>query len=120
MANVAILCQLVIAMKECAGPVEVQSLSRTASVSFWSKLAARVRSWFEVPYGYQDENGFHYGPEPVPDWALRSPLLQQAGEGKRASVFIDRACQAMQHPVELPADSVAQPTEERTPHALVK
>ncbi len=28
----------------------------------WTKL----RSWFEVPYGYEDETGFHYGHEPLP------------------------------------------------------
>jgi len=44
----------------------------------------RIRSWFEIPYGYQDENGFHYGRQPAPP------------------TFTDRASDAMTYPVMLP------------------
>jgi hypothetical protein len=30
------------------------------------KLVLRLRRVFEIPMGYEDETGFHYGPEPSP------------------------------------------------------
>ena len=49
------------------------------------RAMARVRSWFEVPFGYEDETGFHYGHEPLPVQAAapREPFRE---------VFTDRAC----------------------------
>ena len=35
------------------------------SANILSRAWTTVRSWFEIPYGYEDENGFHYGDEPV-------------------------------------------------------
>lgn len=67
---------------------------QTPEVSFWQRFTARLRSWFEVPYGYQDENGFHYGPQPAPPG------------------FTDRASQAMTYPAERPATTVEVSTEE--------
>ena len=30
----------------------------------WRKLGEKVRNLFEIPRGYQDETGFHYGQQP--------------------------------------------------------
>ncbi len=74
--------------------------------SFWERLAARVRSWFEIPYGYEDANGFHYGHEPVPrNFAAQS--------GIAAKVLTDRACDAMLSPSPAPPPTVETPAEER-------
>lgn len=51
---------------------ETETPAATAATGFWGRLAARVRSWFEVPYGYEDETGFHYGRAPTPEWAKKS------------------------------------------------
>lgn len=51
----------------------------------------RIRSWFEIPYGYQDENGFHYGRQPAPPH------------------FTDRASDAMTYPIALPATPSESP-----------
>lgn len=78
-------------MKEVVSATHPQDLATTVSSvpsSFWRRLLVRLRSWLEVPYGYQDENGFHYGDEPVP--AL--PGNQAAAV---PHVFVDRACDAM-------------------------
>jgi hypothetical protein len=56
------------------------------TTGFWGRLAARVRSWFTVPYGYEDETGFHYGPAPTPEWAKKRnsaalPVLTDRASG---------------------------------------
>ena len=33
--------------------------------SFLHEIVTNLRNLVEVPTGYQDESGFHYGPEPV-------------------------------------------------------
>jgi hypothetical protein len=43
-------------------------------------LWARLRSWFEIPYGYEDASGFHYGQPPRP---------------QHSAILTDRACDAM-------------------------
>ena len=65
------------------------------AVNFWQRFVARIRSWFEVPYGYQDENGFHYGPQPAPPG------------------FTDRASEAMTYPAERPVTPVEVSAEKR-------
>jgi hypothetical protein len=50
-----------------------------------SRAWARVRSWFEIPFGYEDETGFHYGHEPAPVTAATTPSTFR-------EVFTDRAC----------------------------
>lgn len=50
-----------------------------------SRAWARVRSWFEIPFGYEDETGFHYGHEPAPVKAATTPSTFR-------EVFTDRAC----------------------------
>ena len=49
------------------------------------RALARVRSWFEIPFGYEDETGFHYGHEP-------SPVRAAAPREPFREVFTDRAC----------------------------
>ncbi len=51
----------------------------------WTHVWAKVRSWFEIPFGYEDETGFHYGHEPVPMTATATPSTFR-------EVFTDRAC----------------------------
>ena len=54
-------------------------------VNFFQLAWARVRSWFEIPFGYEDETGFHYGHEPA-------PIHSTAGHKTLREVFTDRAC----------------------------
>lgn len=49
----------------------------------WTQAWAKVRSWFEIPYGYEDDTGFHYGEEPVTCRSDANALRE---------VFTDRAC----------------------------
>lgn len=44
------------------------------------RVWARFRGWFEIPYGYEDDTGFHYGKPPRPQYPL---------------ALTDRACDAM-------------------------
>lgn len=44
------------------------------------RLWTRVRGWFEIPYGYEDDTGFHYGKPSRPQYPL---------------ALTDRACNAM-------------------------
>ena len=53
-------------------------------VGIFSRTWATVRSWFEVPYGYEDEDGFHYGHEPLPVQSSTTPTTFH-------EVFTDRA-----------------------------
>jgi len=53
---------------------------------------ARLRAWFEIPFGYEDRNGFHYGHEPV---SARHPSWSSAA----SKILTDRACDAMRSPL---------------------
>lgn len=72
----------------------------------WQRFTVRVRSWFEIPYGYEDEYGFHYGHEPVP-----APVAARLAKARR--VFTDRACDAMLSPSPVPPSPAEAPVEER-------
>jgi len=76
----------------------------TQSAGLWHQFSARVRSWFEVPYGYEDENGFHFGDQPVPLWA-------KGATGQR--VATDRACDVMTYPAAI--GEVIESTPDVTP-----
>jgi hypothetical protein len=56
-----------------------------ARVNSWTQAWVKVRSWFEIPYGYEDKTGFHYGHEPV-------PVQASAAHSTFGEVFTDRAC----------------------------
>lgn len=71
-------------------------------VSFWGQFTARIRAWFEVPFGYEDESGFHYGQQPAPKFASEAV-------SSRARVLTDRADQMMRHSVVLPIASTSEP-----------
>jgi hypothetical protein len=77
-------------------------------VGFWARLTARLRSWFEVPLGYEDDTGFHYG-------AQSTPTARQATETTpvRAQTLTDRADQAIKHSTVLPVTD--QPAPSATP-----
>jgi hypothetical protein len=53
------------------------------STNIVSRAWARVCSWFEAPYGYEDAAGFHYGEEPVTCRSDANALRE---------VFTDHAC----------------------------
>lgn len=74
-----------------SNPSPPQSPARgvSAPISLWGRLRTHLNSWFEVPEGYQDETGFHYGIQPKP--AQFSPPTMAASRG----VFTDRACDAI-------------------------
>lgn len=40
------------------------------------RLSTRILAWFQIPEGYQDENGFHYGIQPKPARLTASDLHQ--------------------------------------------
>jgi hypothetical protein len=61
---------------------------------FWSRTLHRVRSWFQIPEGYQDETGFHYGIQPPPRIQSENRLLPGQPH--------DSASHAMQYPVVIP------------------
>ena len=69
--------------------VEFSDVSRPTGL--WRHLTAWLRSWFEVPYGYEDEKGFHYGTEPV-----RTKAVAQTGT--QPKVFTDRASDVIPSP----------------------
>jgi hypothetical protein len=56
----------------------------------WRRVVARVRSWIEIPYGYEDESGFHYGPAPTPEWAKKR-------NSHATPVLTDRASSVIQY-----------------------
>jgi hypothetical protein len=70
---------------------ETEAPAVAVTSGFWGRLTARVRSWFTVPYGYEDETGFHYGAAPVPDWAKKR-------NSAALPVLTDRAAHAIRYP----------------------
>lgn len=86
---------------ETAGPTAARD-------GFWARLTASLRGWFEVPFGYEDEQGFHYGQQPTPKFAAE-------GASFRARVLTDRAEHVMRHSVILPvANAEEKPLEPAT------
>lgn len=86
-------------------PRRVDAKIVSAPAGFWSQLAARFRAWFEVPFGYQDEQGFHYGQQPAPKLAVEATST-------RARVLTDRADHVMKHSVVLPVAPGTGPSAE--------
>jgi len=70
--------------------VEFSDASRPTSL--WHRLTTWLRSWFEIPYGYEDEKGFHYGAEPAPAKAVTRAATQPKVFTDRASDVIPSAC----------------------------
>jgi hypothetical protein len=77
---------------------------------FWSRYLNRVRSWFQIPYGYQDETGFHYGIQPPPQ-QVRPETTFRPGQTN------DCAGHAMKHPVAIPLEVQPVATSETPPVA---
>lgn len=69
---------------------------------WWARFTARIRAWFEVPLGYEDESGFHYGSQPAPRFAAEATSF-------RARVLTDRADHVMRHSVVLPVANTPAP-----------
>jgi len=105
--------QIIAVVKETAllidrKPAQVIETARESlPVGFWQRFAARMRSWFEIPYGYEDETGFHYGHEPVPH--------HLAAQSAAPKVFTDRACDAMMSPSPIEPQAAEAPIAERHP-----
>ena len=72
-------------------------------VGFWGRLVTRLRSWFEIPYGYEDEKGFHYGVEPASRAAARMTKTQKV-HTDRASDVIPSPCPVSLDDVETTVD----------------
>ena len=120
MAFFAILSHLASAMKESAlglehrveqanNPGPSQDPAATAippPTRFWRRLARRVRSCLEIPYGYEDESGFHLGEEPVPP-----DIAAKLADSRR--LLTDRACDAMPSPSPVSDPSFETPAKER-------
>lgn len=66
----------------------------------WLRFVGWVRSWFEIPYGYEDEKGFHYGKQTPPEWF--QPTASET------SVFTDRASQAMKYSHAMPEETTVE------------
>ena len=63
--------------------------------SVWHRLAGWLRSRFEIPYGYEDERGFHYGIEPAPSGRVEKAAVA-------SKVFTDRASDVIPSPCPVP------------------
>ena len=73
--------------------------------SLWQRLVSWLSSRFEIPYGYEDARGFHYGTEPAPS----QRVSQTATESK---VFTDRASDVIPSPCPVPLTEAEVATEE--------
>jgi hypothetical protein len=86
-------------MKEVVSALQQQPSSMVefspSQRSFWHRVVSWLQSRFEVPYGYEDERGFHYGVEPAPN----ARLEQTPNEPK---VFTDRASDVIPSPCPVP------------------
>lgn len=81
-------------MNEPIGTSKPLLVSNTETTSFWARMVRRVRSWFEFPYGYQDEDGFHFGVPPAPEKALSSSAVNVPHFTDRADAAINDAVSA--------------------------
>jgi len=63
----------------------------TSRISLIERVSTRIISWFNIPEGYQDENGFHYGPQPKPAWMTASAATTAR------HLFTDRASDAISY-----------------------
>ena len=63
--------------------------------SLWHRFVSWLRSRFEIPYGYEDERGFHYGIEPAP--GARAERTTDSPK-----VFTDRASDVIPSPCPVP------------------
>lgn len=73
---------------------------------WWARFTARIRAWFDVPFGYEDESGFHYGAQPAPQPAR----FATEATSFRARVLTDRADHVMRHSVVLPVAATTGPS----------
>ena len=111
--NSSCLGQITPAMKEVVSTLQPQPSSTVKLPDSQRSLWCRVVSWlhlrFEIPYGYEDERGFHYGVEPAPG----TPGEQTPAAPK---VFTDRASDVIPSPCPVPmADAETIDEEHRQP-----
>lgn len=85
---------------------EITLPTTTAPTRIWERFASQIRGWFEVPLGYEDENGFHYGPEP-------RPTLTASVTREPRQVFTDRVSDTIQFATELTRRPESTPAEQR-------
>lgn len=91
-------------MKERGLTRQTSAWAAAAPISVWARLTRWFQDWFEIPYGYEDASGFHYGKEPIP------PQFQSPNP-ETTHVFRDRAGDAMKYPVPVPTTSEPQSVE---------
>lgn len=77
-----------------------------------SGLLARLRSWWEIPFGYENESGFHYGLEPV-------SAHRQSWSSAAATLLTDRACDAMLSPSPVPLSETDIAEEQSEAHRQI-
>jgi|GEM_PF-4440401 len=105
-------------MNEPIGTSKPLLVSNTETTSFWARMVRRVRSWFEFPYGYQDEDGFHFGTPPVPEKVLSLSATNVPHFTDRADAAISNAvsptspCTAREEPALNATSAESQPAVE--------
>ncbi len=99
--------------KESSSRANDQIAPPAIRTGFWVRFITRLRSWFNVPLGYEDDTGFHYGAQSAP-----TPSLTTETAPVRVQVLTDRADQVIKHSVVLPV--TAQPASGATPAAPEK
>ena len=67
-----------------------KATASAGTTSWWRGIADRFLSCFSIPFGYEDENGFHYGHQPNPEERMAT---QASSESRQ--MFTERACDAM-------------------------
>ena len=92
--------EVVSALRQQPSTVEFSPSQR----SIWHRLVSWLRSRFEIPYGYEDERGFHYGIEPA--------SAKRAEKTTASKVFTDRASDVIPSPCPVPLTDVELATEE--------
>jgi len=97
-----VLSQITYVMNSPMTANEVSAGASNRKPGLLARVLQRIRSWFEVPFGYQDGAGFHYGREPRP---------QKSVSGAPLPKLTDRRHEAMQHPVSIPVSEAAESEE---------
>jgi len=100
--------QLLLAQSESSG----SSRGSTNKISVMERVSTRILSWFSVAEGYEDENGFHYGPQPKPAW------LTALGSAESRPIFTDRAEDAIFYVSAAATQPAESPAESHHPAAL--
>jgi hypothetical protein len=99
-------------MKEVVSTLRSQPSSMvdfpSSQRSVWQRFVSWLRFRLEIPYGYEDERGFHYGIEPAP-----SSRAERTTDGTK--VFTDRASDVIPSPCPVALPDIKVGDEETRP-----